>query len=410
MKIKNILLCSAATLLVTATAANAEAAKVVANKAHVVKKHVVKKKVVKAPVKSAAANADAGYISVPGTSSAVKIYGRVAEQATYGDALAQSEAIANHSKHRIALDTSARIGFETKSNTSLGVVHSKFEIHGDIDTTKNNNDKGKIYHYTDNLHTQIHFAYVEIGGIRFGIDESIFTTFPGGFGNVNNDGILNNFEDGQVVSAVSYTKAWNNGFSAIAGLEMYDRSASPKKISYEEKGYNAANFVGGVKYEQGWGDIVGVAAYDGQHKSKSARVRVDGKINDKLSLFALGSIKTLDDDYKRVTIDGKDKFYRNNDISLYSNWDGKWELIAGGSYSITPALSFNAQAGVTEAKTVAASADLNYEIAHNFFISPEIAYISWNDDSKHKFGEIEATNAMKGKHQVQALLYVCKKF
>ncbi len=62
------------------------------------------------------------------------------------------------------------------------------------------------------------FAYIQLGGLRVGIDESEFHTFTGYLGDVINDDVISagSYRTGKI----SYTFTGGNGFSAVIALEQ----------------------------------------------------------------------------------------------------------------------------------------------------------------------------------------------
>ncbi|KAB2701962.1 porin, partial [Brucella intermedia] len=61
------------------------------------------------------------------------------------------------------------------------------------------------FNFTDGFqggHT-LNFAYIQLGGLRVGLDESAFVTFPGYLGNVINDDVI--LAGGYRTNLISYT-------------------------------------------------------------------------------------------------------------------------------------------------------------------------------------------------------------
>jgi len=97
--------------------------------------------------------------------------------------------------------------FQTASETELGTLRTMIEL-------RNQWDDGD-----DTLSGQAHFAYIELGGLRVGVDESIFWHWTGYLGKVLNDDVV---DPGmfQRTNVLSYTFSADNGFSAIIGVEQ----------------------------------------------------------------------------------------------------------------------------------------------------------------------------------------------
>ncbi|WP_246694518.1 porin, partial [Mesorhizobium sp. M2E.F.Ca.ET.209.01.1.1] len=99
----------------------------------------------------------------------------------------------------------------------------------------------------------VKFAWIQLGGLRVGKDESAFDTFVGYAGAVIQDTIVpyGDFD----TNVVQYYFDAGSGFSAVVSLEEGEGSVGTID-SY------VPHVVGGVKYKQDWGAITGVVAYD----------------------------------------------------------------------------------------------------------------------------------------------------
>ena len=139
----------------------------------------------------------------------------------------------------------------------------------------------------------LNFAWVQLGGLRVGKDESAFNTFSGYAGNVIQDTLVP--YGGFDTNVVQYYFDAGNGFSFVGSLET--GSGSPVLtelgIGTETLGNDSIDsyvpfIVGGVKYTQGWGAITGVIAYDSTFEETSGKVRLDVTPMQNLSLFIMG--------------------------------------------------------------------------------------------------------------------------
>lgn len=425
MKIKTILLGAAATLLATASCAYATEAMYHTHKPkkHVVITHVVKKKTI--VVANACSILGSDLINIPGTSTCIKIYGQVSGTVFGGSTLSATEiGVMKDQKEdekHTGLNSEARIGLESYAPSSMGPIHARIEARGNLRNGLGYLSYGTHFPngapvvYGQNAHLNIHYAYAELGGLRLGVDETIFNYWANNFSGVENDSILNPTA-GASLNAISYTFSNRKGVSAILGLESSDRTekVASKKQDFDGSIHNStkpetASLVAGIKFDQAWGDIIGLVAYDGYYKKSSGKLRVDGHINNRLSIFGLAAVKSIKDSYGLN--EDNTTFTRYSTWSPYGDWDGKWEAMIGGAYVVNPKVTFNAQAGYTAAKTAAVSADFVYEIAKNFTITPELSYVAWNDDKEIKNTEgVVLKNNLKGKHEVQTMLKLRYKF
>ncbi len=203
----------------------------------------------------------------------------------------------------------------------------------------------------------LNFAWIQLGGLRVGKDESAFDTFVGYAGNVIQDTLVP--YGGFDTNVVQYYFDAGNGFSAVVSLE---------------EGYGVytidsyvPHVVGGVKYTQGWGSISGVAAYDSAAEEWAGKVRLDVNVSSALSLFAMGGYGTD----------------RNFDHNMYKLWDGNWAIWGGGTYKFNEKTSFNAQLSYDEGKKFGLAANVAYDVVPGFTITGEVDYVNAGDSAYH---------------------------
>ncbi|TIN21822.1 MAG: porin [Mesorhizobium sp.] len=212
-----------------------------------------------------------------------------------------------------------------------------------------------------NHDVSLNFAWIQLGGLRVGKDETAFQTFIGYAGNVIDDDLV---VDGPYdTNVIQYYFDAGNGFSAVVSLE--EGSDVDTIDSY------VPHVVGGVKYTQGWGAITGVVAYDSNYEEVTGKVRLDVTASDALSLFIMAGYGTGDDN---VFSGGHD---------FYKKWDGSWAVWGGGSYKINEKTSFNAQAAYDEGKKFALAANIAYDIVPGLTITAEVDYLNLGDSIYH---------------------------
>src|SRR5690606_29332276 len=121
------------------------------------------------------------------------------------------------------------------------------------------------------------FAWIQLGGLRIGKDESAFDTFVGYAGNVIQDTLVpyGTFD----TNVIQYYFDGGNGFSAVLSLE--DGSGDYTIDSY------VPHVVVGAKYTQGWGSIAAVGAYDSNYEEFTGKVRLDVNATEQLSLWVM---------------------------------------------------------------------------------------------------------------------------
>ncbi|MDX8451858.1 porin [Mesorhizobium sp. VK9D] len=245
-----------------------------------------------------------------------------------------------------------------------------------------------------NKNVSLNFAWIQLGGLRVGKDESAFDTFIGYAGNVIQDTIVpyGDFD----TNVVQYYFDAGNGFSAVVSLE--EGSGVVGTIdSY------VPHVVGGVKWTQGWGAISGVVAYDSNYEQVTGKVRLDVTVNDAISLFGMfgyGNDGDLNDDAAN-SIDAHGR-------GFYKQWGGNWAWWAGGTYKFNEKTSFNLQASGDDDKNYGLAANIAYDIVPGFTVTAEVDWDHYgNFDTPTLYGNW--TNADK-KNSVGGLLRFQRSF
>ncbi|WP_296747017.1 porin [Mesorhizobium sp.] len=319
----------------------------------------------------------AGYFYIPGTETCLRIGGYVRYDAGFGDVGSftgnrTQDVISGKDQGSWHKDARFTLKTWTGQETELGTLKTYTETRMNFqnNTLDNNSPGGNSMSNGFDMH----FAWIQLGGLRVGLDESAFDTFVGYAGNVINDTIVpyGGFKTGEV----QYYFDAGNGFSAVISLEQGSGGAnqrvSPGYVSY---GYGVGTIdsyvphvVGGVKYTQGWGDIVGVVAYDSNYEYVSGKVRVDVNINSQFSLFGMfgyGSEGKLNDTTAAAFANGR---------GFYKPWGGHWGAWAGATYKFNDKASFNLQVSGDQWKDYAVAANVAYTVVPGFTITPEIDY------------------------------------
>jgi hypothetical protein len=273
----------------------------------------------------------AGFFYIPGSETCLKIDGYVRVDVKGGDLWGRNtdkDSDLESYKHR----SRGVVRFDARSETELGTLKSYIATEFTVDEGA---DSVGLPH-----------AYIELGGFRIGVTDSAFGSWTGG-GEVINDDMVD--YDGDKTNQANYTFAAGNGFSAIIGLEQGDKEHLIEDYM--------PHVVAGAKFEQAWGGISAVAAYDSVVEEFAGKVRLDVKFTDTLSGFVMGGYQSDDkvDNY-------------------YGAWSGDYAIWGGLSAKVSEKAKVNAQLAYDEADTVAASLNVNYEIVPGFVITPEIDY------------------------------------
>ncbi len=281
-----------------------------------------------------------GFFYIPGTETCLKIGGYVRYDIGFGELNGFNDAFKK--KARFSFRTT------TKADTELGTLTTYTETRFNF-ATDAIGDEGSNS-------SSLNFAYIELGGLRIGKDESAFSTFTNYAGGVIADDQISYgpFD----TTLISYTFTGGNGFSAILSLE--DDNATGD-------GY-VPDVVVGAKYAAGDFGVTGVVGYDESTSEFGGKLRVDAKFGA-FSLFVMGGYGT-DDTFA---------------TSRFKPWGGNYAIWGGGSAKISDKATFNVQLAYDESKTFAAAANVAYEVVSGFKVTTEVDYTD-KASSKGKFG------------------------
>ncbi|CCV12636.1 Porin omp2b [Mesorhizobium sp. STM 4661] len=232
-----------------------------------------------------------------------------------------------------------------------------------------------------NKDVTLNFAWIQLGGLRVGKDESAFDTFIGYAGNVIQDTLVP--YGGFDTNVVQYYFDAGNGFSAVVSLEEgYG--------DYSIDSY-VPHVVGGVKWTQGWGAVTGVVAYDSNYEEVAGKVRLDVNATNELSLFIMGGYGS-DDNYQ-------DFFVDTGGRGMYKQWSGNWAVWGGGTYKFNEKTSFNLQASYDEGKNLGIAANVAYDVVPGFTVTAEVDYLNagkFDDDDFSNWTNADKKSSLGG--------------
>ena len=297
----------------------------------------------------------AGYFYIPGTETCLRVGGYVRYDIGIGDREGTRDVIDRlngglndtyYKQGRLSLRTWT--GQETELGTLKTYTETRFNF---------GNTTPAGYNVAGNKGVSLNFAWIQLGGLRIGKDESAFDTFSDYAGNVIDDTIVGygSFD----TNLISYTFDAGNGFSAIVSLEQ--GSGAYTIDSY------MPHVVVGAKYSQGWGGIVGVVGYDSAFEEWAGKVRLDVNATEQLSLFVMGGYGTED----------------NVVTNFYKQWEGNWAIWGGATYKVNEKTSLNAQLSYDEGKTFGLAANGAYTIVPGFTITAEVDYYNLSSSAYH---------------------------
>jgi Porin subfamily len=297
-----------------------------------------------------------GYFYIPGTETCLKIGGYVRYDMGWG------ELEGNYGQ---GLDTDgdgrgdawnkfARFNLQvsTSSDTELGTLSTYAEVRfnyansnatrEDLNGDGDFDDAGEFTPVSTGSDVTLNFAYIQLGGLRIGKDESVFTTWTGYAGNVLWDDQAVEYGPFDV-TLISYTYDAGNGFSAILSLE--DDSGAGE-------GY-MPNVAAGTKYAQDAWSVSGVVGYDESVSEWAGKLRVDASAGN-FSAFIMGAY--------------------GSGTSFYQTWGGDWAVWGGASYKVSDKVALNAQLAYDDSKVFGAAANVVYTVVPNFDVTTEIEY------------------------------------
>ncbi|MDR2312122.1 MAG: porin [Brucellaceae bacterium] len=337
----------------------------------------------------------AGYFYIPGTETCLRIHGYVRADFKAGDD--PYNAFDGYSKGEDG---------EISGNTNkTWNTNSRFTLRT---STASETELGTLKTYTENRfnfanggqgsHT-LNFAYITLGGLKVGLDESAFHTFPGYLGDIINDDVVSagNYR----TNLISYTFSGGNGFSAAISLEQgggdlyaygsnivdYAKAAgiTLSQDDKDELGRSAKiddympHVVGGLKFEQAWGGIAGVVAYDSLLEEWAGKVRLDVNVTDQFSVWVQGGYSSYEEA-----------------VGMYGNWGGDWAVWGGAKFKATDKATFNVQVAYEDWGKTAVAANVAYQLVPGFTITPEINYTKWKGDHPARAAGLTDKDAIGG--------------
>ncbi|ARP66512.1 porin [Mesorhizobium sp. WSM1497] len=326
----------------------------------------------------------AGYFYIPGTETCLRIGGYIRYDIGVGDA-ASFDGVNNVPDHLDA-DTNdtysknARFTLKTWTGqeTELGTLKTYTETRFNFgNNTGDYTDEFAGDWQAHNKGTTLNFAWIQLGGLRVGKDESAFDTFIGYAGNVIQDTIVP--YGGFDTNVIQYYFDAGNGFSAVVSLEEgYG--------DYSIDSY-VPHVVGGVKWTQGWGAITGVVSYDSNYEEVAGKVRLDVNVSNELSLWVMGGYGS-DDNL------GDDPLVGAGGRGMYKQWGGNWAVWGGGTYKFNEKTSFNAQVSYDDWKNLGIAANVAYDVVPGFTVTAEVDYQNVGSDDLNKgwFGADKKSN------------------
>ncbi|MBW8909146.1 MAG: porin [Mesorhizobium sp.] len=301
-----------------------------------------------------------GYFYIPGTETCLRIGGYLRYDIGVGDSGSFDGVnnVGDHMDRGSEHDTYYKnmrftLRTYTGQETELGTLKTYTETRFQFGNSSNDyfGSTGGNWQ-AGNKNTTLNFAWIQLGGLRVGKDETAYDQFIGYAGSVIQDTIIPyGIKDTNVVQ---YNFDAGNGITGVVSLE--EGTAANTIDSY------VPHVVGGLKYKAGWGAITGVVAYDSNYEEVTGKVRLDVTVSKELSLFVMGGYGTTDN---------SDQFAPSG-RTQYKPWGGNWAVWGGGTYKFNEKTAFNVQASADDDKNYALAANVAYTIVPGFTITTEV--------------------------------------
>jgi hypothetical protein len=344
-----------------------------------------------------------GYYYIPGTEVCLKVGGYVRYDIGVGDLfgdIGDNDDQTYHKRGRFQLRMDART--ETELGTLRGYAAINFNwatnSAGTIAVDTDGDGVDDAFDFTDS-HTAsnsegIEHAYVELGGFRIGVTDSLFVTETGYASDVVNDGLIpyGPFTTHQI----AYTFDAGNGFSISAAVEegsdgdsAYDTFAYNDTLPFAFGQHGAIDdYTPHIVVGAAWtGGVFGasiVGAYDANQEEFAIKGRLDWKPTDMFALFVMGAW-TDDGDCNgqfglgviaRCTGGG------GNGGNYYATWGGDWAMWAGGSAKFNDTFKANIEFGINEFSDYSIDGDVNITVVPGFVVTPGIGYRHGDGDAQ----------------------------
>lgn len=284
-----------------------------------------------------------GHLYIPGTETCLKIGGYLRVEAEGGDPNRQDTYPGGGGD---SWSTRSRLNLRmgTATDTEFGALSTFAEA------KIQNDDNGPTDIEMENI-------YLELGGLRVGYSETLYTDFTDYAGNTIKDYYDVDYGDfGR--TQLRYTYDPGTGFSFAFAVE--DDSGDNTSFQLPDEGQGDDNYIpdliGAIGYEADGFEVRAVGGYDESLEAGAFKLRLDGNAGP-LALFAMGGWNT----------DGDQP---NN----YARWSGDWALWVGGSFKMSERATMNASANFDDGGNAEASLNLSYTVVPGFTVTPELNY------------------------------------
>jgi Porin subfamily len=323
---------------------------------------------------------------IPGTEICLKIGGYFRYDIGIGDLFGDKGDEGDDTYHKRAR---FQLRMDARTETELGTLRGYLAYDFNWQTNSaafdpvNENWNGHDAHNT----IGVEHAYVELGGFRIGVTDSLFVTETGYASDVVNDGLIpyGPFTTHQI----AYTYDFGNGFSISAAVEEGSDGDSAYTgvaditptgaVVFEDWGTindYTPHVVAGFAYSGGIWGVSAVGAYDSNQDEFSIKGRIDVKPTDVFALFVMGAWTDNNDDTFQCDVGASDC-----GGNYYATWGGDWAFWAGGSVKASDRVKINAEFGYNELNDYSIDADVNLTVVPGFVVTPGVGYRHGDGDA-----------------------------
>ena len=294
----------------------------------------------------------AGFYYIPGTETCLKIGGVIRHQIDWSD-----ETNGGWNKK-----AAARLNLDARSETEYGTFKRFIEMQASV---HQDSEDLKVF--------SLRYAYFELGGLMVGRNDTLF------------EGDLSGEFDsggGSFINSIRYTFDAGNGITGSVGLEE------------ENSGHNYVPLTtGNVSIAQGWGSVNLYSAYDNLYSEFAMKGIAKVKTNDALTLELLAAYES-GPTWMSLGYDAGD--YSGYDFSLggYLKYkvNGKLAVGAGGQYFA----GYHDVLNDTKKNNWAVGAVVDYTVVENLKAKLALNYKGVDPKSYKNSNEDATFGALKG--------------
>ena len=281
-----------------------------------------------------------GYFYIPGTETCLKIGGRVRYDMQYADSYKANSDNGWNKKAR------AELYLDSASDTEFGALKTNIVARWDWKTDGFSDS-------ANNTRAELIAANISLGGFTVGLADSQYSSYLGYAGDIINDDVIEyGVKDNDERAQISYLYDAGNGFTAVVAVEDHGENGGDNKY--------VPDIVAGAGYTAGAWSFKLVGGYDAVAEEGAIKARADATFGS-VSAFLMAGWNT----------DG-------DQTNTYAQWSGDWAVWGGVGTQLTDNLGANVQLAYDDGDTFAAAANLKWMVVPGLLIQPEVTYTNWD--------------------------------